>query len=409
LVSNNILNPGLSDYLNFRTNYISGRPKAYVNWVLLDEQFKFVAASSGYTLIGKKNLEPVYGGVLPVSKNGYFYVFVSNETPNIDVFFDNFVVTHIRGPLVAEDHYYPFGLTMNGISSQALNFGNPENKYKYNDGSEIENKEFVDGSGLEMYNTTYRNLDPQIGRFWQTDPLGGISHNFSPYSYGNNNPIFLNDPSGLFSDSLHPVVGQVATVYCKLPKKLDSKNGQVLPKRGIFGRFFGSPRKWVGHVPVNVGNNRMWLPKVYEVNNDGYLTGRLAPDIFEVPSIGFSSPSNLRAIFRLKNFIKGEYSIYQAVKKGLPYFGKAKNGLNARYTLAEIEEIQARVIRGLESIPNNAVALGVEQLVMDLNGGVESGLIANKMSATIKQIYVNEARWWLDQNLPNWEQVLKFK
>jgi hypothetical protein len=54
-------------------------------------------------------------------------------------------------------------------------------------------------------------------------------------------------------------------------------------------------------------------------------------------------------------------------------------------------------------------ALGVEQLVVDLNGGIESGRLANINNPTIKQIYVNEATHWLNENIPNWEHVLKFQ
>ncbi|WP_255724388.1 RHS repeat domain-containing protein [Terrimonas ginsenosidimutans] len=87
-----------------------------------------------------------------------------------------------------ESHYYPFGLVMAGISSKALLFGGPENKYKFN-GIE-QNNDF----SLYMYDAFYRNLDPQIGRFWQLDPKP--SDSISLYAFVFNNPIKYSDPLG---------------------------------------------------------------------------------------------------------------------------------------------------------------------------------------------------------------------
>lgn len=79
---------------------------------------------------------------------------------------------------------------MAGISSKA--FGSIENRYKFNSGTEF-NKDF----GLDHYETPFRSYDPQIGRFFQIDPLAENGHNTSSYAFCYGNPILFSDPFGL--------------------------------------------------------------------------------------------------------------------------------------------------------------------------------------------------------------------
>ena len=74
------------------------KPKAYGAWILFDEQFKYVSSSSGSEQVGSDEVftSHVKTG-LPIDKNGYLYIYLSNETPNINVYFDNLQVSHIRG------------------------------------------------------------------------------------------------------------------------------------------------------------------------------------------------------------------------------------------------------------------------------------------------------------------------
>jgi len=91
------------------------------------------------------------------------------------------------GPtLIAEHHYYPFGLGMEGnFYTSGFN-----QKYRYN------GKELV-GSGLNWYHYGARWYDPCVGRFTSIDPLADKYHSQTGYAYAVNNPVMNVDYMGM--------------------------------------------------------------------------------------------------------------------------------------------------------------------------------------------------------------------
>ncbi len=178
-------------------------PKAFINYILFDEQFKCVA--TGYAPLGANSVLTDYGTNpalhnIPVTKNGFVYIYCSNESP-VDVFFDNLQVMHTRDAILEETSYYPFGLTMAGISSKAA--GELQNKEKT-----FQGQRFDDDLGLNWVQFKWRNHDPQIGRFIEIDPLSDKYVYNSTYAFSEDKVTSHVELEGLEAE---PIINKAKT------------------------------------------------------------------------------------------------------------------------------------------------------------------------------------------------------
>ena len=102
-------------------NATGTNPKAYMTIVFFDERFNYVAENSTALRVTQQgdNAAPLVLANVKAPKNGFAYVYLSNESSE-PVYFDDFTVSDNRGRIIEENHYYAYGLKIAGISSKKL-------------------------------------------------------------------------------------------------------------------------------------------------------------------------------------------------------------------------------------------------------------------------------------------------
>ena len=177
----------------------NGGPKAFLNYVLYDDQMNLIKKGSGALQVEEKEgWQTLETEQLRIPENGFIRVFSSNteETP---VSINNTMLAVIPGKLVEEYNYYPYGLV---FGSSSVSSSIKKTDYLYN-GKELQRNEFGSGNGLELVDYGARFYDPQIGRWHQSDPLVDSRNWLTPYNYCQNNPINKVDPNGALDDDYY--------------------------------------------------------------------------------------------------------------------------------------------------------------------------------------------------------------
>src|SRR5690606_38815209 len=97
----------------------------------------------------------------------------------VDVFVDDLKVTHTKSPVIETNDYYPFGLTFNSYQRE----NSVAQRWKF------QGQEHIDDLGLNWDSFKWRNHQPDIGRFFNIDPLAEDYYYNSPYAFSENKVI----------------------------------------------------------------------------------------------------------------------------------------------------------------------------------------------------------------------------
>ncbi|WP_190277229.1 DUF6443 domain-containing protein [Taibaiella lutea] len=237
-------NPNLASQLATLTgsNNDVDAPKAHLNYLWFNDKLELDMAHSGSFQVAKNvnginqwvnigtggsNTVDLSGqtgisdGGVTMPGNGFLLVYIDNQSIGKDVWFDNLNVENYQSEVLEEDHYYPYGLTLNTTPNNLLT-GQP---YKYN------TKELEKHFGLEMYDYGARMQDPQLGVWHQIDAFAEQAHRESPYCYAGNNPVKYIDVQGNFKFSkatLDYIKQHYPTAYKYLTQTDITKGGNIM-------------------------------------------------------------------------------------------------------------------------------------------------------------------------------------
>jgi RHS repeat-associated protein len=171
-------------------------PKAYLNWLVFDRDYnlKDGGAIQLTTEAAEHGEDGAHENLLKqiaIGEAGYVYVYLSNDNKvinnqEVEVYFDDFKVEHIKSSVISLQDYYPFGSAFGNYQRES----SVGNQYQYN------GKELQDELSLGWLDYGERMYQSELGRWTSIDPMAEKYYPVNPYAYVANIPTNLMDPNG---------------------------------------------------------------------------------------------------------------------------------------------------------------------------------------------------------------------
>jgi RHS repeat-associated protein len=264
-----------------KSSQTGAAPKAYLNYLIFDRDYNFIdgeaiCLSTEAREYGQDGPHERLAATLLIRKPGYVYIYLSNDNAamgheQVDVFFDDFKVEHVKSPVVQSQGYYPFGLTFNDYQRE----GSLVSQYKF------QGQEHQDELDLGWDSFKWRNHQPEIGRFFNIDPLSEKYYYNSPYAFSENHVTTHIELEGLEKvginyDGLEDALDRAAVNTTIVERSgssikvssLDGKGGVMnsttiaLPSKNKQGEVSDKSAKTIGEVAMSANDKQIRISSV---------------------------------------------------------------------------------------------------------------------------------------------------
>jgi RHS repeat-associated protein len=290
--------------------------------------------------------------------------------------------TQQTAKVLQENDYYAFGY---GIQSLQLVTPSPKNEYLYN------HKELQEETGLYDYGARF--YDPVIARWTSVDPLAEISRRFTPYNYGEDNPIRNIDPDGRSTQDWLDANGltqnNLITVYQAPAQQEDDPKKKKEQPKSKPNQSKPAPRlnpDWFYNIPVvseasmtndSFQNGDYWEAGVHQI------TGILEAFTF-AESEAVALWDSFTGLFAKKAVTEGGTSlVYHSVVNGVTQYV----GITDNFARREAEHLAQKGIniQPLMQKLARSDARAVEQVLIEIHGlGSKGGTLLNKINSIAK-------------------------